>query len=93
MQRPRSLETQEDTNDPSIKLPKENKVLISHKINGHSKWQGSTPAKGHFTTESSRKFWVWTSATWDKNLTPSPPKYSLAYSKDMVKGVDTQGHP
>lgn len=28
-----------------------------------------------------------------KNLSPSPPKYSLAYSKDMAKGVDTQGHP
>lgn len=54
---------------------------------------GEHPAKGRYTTEISRKFWVWTIATWDKNLTPSPPKYSPAYNKDMVKGVDTQGHP
>lgn len=67
MWRPRSLETQEDTNDPSIKLPKENKVLISLKISDHSQWHGNTPAKGSsFTTETSRKFWLRTIATWDK---------------------------
>lgn len=93
MQRLRSLETQEDTNDPSIKLPRDNKVLISLKINGHSKWQGSTPAKGHFTTESSRKFWVWTIATWNKKSDTLSRKVLTSLYKDMVKGVDTRGHP